>query len=125
MNNTGTILRQPPCSITSFSYRTETVIFVERQKVTTGEAQNLRSSYMFALRNRLPSRLASVRWVVVALSNAAAALKDASVLEAVKEARRRTRQAKVLSFEAAVGYYLMVVAEPVRFAKVRLCWMGD
>lgn len=100
-------------------------MYAERQKVTTGEAQNLQSSYTFELENRLPSRLASVLWVAVALSNAVVALRDASVPEAVKEGPRRTRQAKVLSFEAAVRYYLMIVAEPVHFAKVRLCWMED
>jgi hypothetical protein len=66
-------------------------MYVECQKVMTGEAQNSRSSYTLALENRLPSRLASVPRVVVALSNAVVALRDASVREAVKEGRRRTR----------------------------------
>jgi hypothetical protein len=98
------------------------IYHVERQKVTTGKAPNLQSSYTFALENRLPSRLASVLWVVVALSNAVA-WRDASVPQA--EGRRRTRQAKVLSFEAAARCYLMVAVEPVHFAKVRLCWTED
>jgi hypothetical protein len=63
--------------------------------------------------------------VVEALSSAVVALRDASVLEAVKEGQRRTRQARVSNFEAAVRYYLTVVAGPVHFAKVPLCWMGD
>jgi hypothetical protein len=91
----------------------------------TGEVQNSQSNYTFALDNRLPSRLALVLWVVVALSNVAVALGDASVLEAGKEGPTRTRQVRALNFEAPVGCHLAVVAGPVRFAKAQLCWMGD
>jgi hypothetical protein len=61
----------------------------------------------------------------VALTNAVA-LRDASGLEAeaVKKGLRRTRLTRVLGFEAAVRHS-MVVAGPVHFAKVRVCWMGD
>jgi hypothetical protein len=91
----------------------------------TGKVQNSRSNYTFALDNRLPSRLALVLWVVVAPSNAAVALGDASVPEAGKDGPSRTRQVRALNFEAPVGCHLTVVAGPVRFVKVQLCWMGD
>lgn len=57
----------------------------------------------------------------MALPNAVAS-RDASVLEASLVEHRRTGQAKALSFEVAVRY-LTVVAEPVRFVKVRGCLM--
>jgi hypothetical protein len=115
---------QPPSCITSSLYCPETVIDVECQKVSKGEAQHLRSNYTLALDNRFPYHPASVLWVVEVLSSAVVALRGASALEAVKEEQRRTWfQARVLSFEAAVTYYL-TVAEPVRSAKAPLCWMG-
>lgn len=63
--------------------------------------------------------------MVVALTNVVA-LRDASGLEAeaVMKGLRRTRLTKVPGFEEAVRYS-MVVAAPVHFAKVRVCWMGD
>jgi hypothetical protein len=60
--------------------------------------------------------------VVVALPNAVAS-KDAAVLQAALEGQHRMGWVEVLCF-AVVEEYSMVLAETVRLAKVRVCWVG-
>jgi hypothetical protein len=84
------------------------------------EIQNLHSNSSFALDNHLPSHLASVLKAAVALTNAVAS-RDASVLEAVSVGQCCTDQAKALGFVVVAVRHSTVVADPVHFAKVRVC----
>ena len=86
-----------------------------------GEIQNPHSNSSFALGNHLPSHLALVLKAAAALTNAVAS-RGASVLEAVSVGQGCTDQAKALGFVVVVVRRSTVVADPVHFVKVRVCW---